>query len=73
MTRVRLLQLGIVGTAVIALELLCRLGIINRFSMIPPSEMVVALGRVVATAPWFWPDVRYTLGNLAAAIGLYGR
>ena len=70
MTRVRLWQLGIVGTAVIALELLCRLGIINRFTMIPPSEMVLALGRVVATAPWFWPDVRYTLGNLAAAIAL---
>jgi len=70
MTRVRLWQLGIVGTAVVALELLCRLGIINRFTMIPPSEMVLALGRVVATAPWFWPDVRYTLGNLAAAIAL---
>src|SRR5260370_3488974 len=38
--------------------------------MIPPSEMAGALTRVIATAPWFWPDVTYTLGNLAAAIGL---
>jgi NitT/TauT family transport system permease protein len=70
MTRVRLLQLGIVGAVVVVLELLCRAGIINRFTMIPPSEMVLALGHVVATASWFWSDVRYTLGNLAAAIGL---
>ena len=48
---------------------LCRVGIIDRFTMIPPSEMAGALTRVIATAPWFWPDVTYTLGNLAAAIG----
>ncbi len=67
---VRILQLAIVGTAVVALELLCRLGVINRFTMIPPSEMMLALARVITTAPWFWTDVSYTLGNLAAAIAL---
>jgi NitT/TauT family transport system permease protein len=70
MTRVRILQLAFVGAIVSILELLCRLGIINRFTMIPPSEMVLALGQVIATAPWFWSDVSYTLGNLAAAIAL---
>jgi NitT/TauT family transport system permease protein len=70
MTRVRILQLAFVGAIVSILELLCRLGIINRFTMIPPSEMVLALGQVIATAPWFWGDVSYTLGNLAAAIAL---
>jgi NitT/TauT family transport system permease protein len=70
MTRVRVLQLAVVGAIILLLELLCRLGIINRFTMIPPSEMVLALGQVIATAPWFWPDVSYTLGNLAAAIAL---
>src|SRR5262249_48394032 len=70
MTRVRVLQLAFVGAVIILLEVLCRLGIINRFTMIPPSEMALALGHVVATAPWFWPDVSYTLGNLAAAIAL---
>jgi NitT/TauT family transport system permease protein len=70
MTRVRILQLAFVGAIVVVLELLCRSSIINRFTMIPPSEMVLALGQVVATAPWFWSDVSYTLGNLAAAIAL---
>ena len=70
MTRVRILQFAIVGAIVVVLELLCRSSIINRFTMIPPSEMVLALGQVIATAPWFWGDVSYTLGNLAAAIAL---
>jgi len=70
MRRVRLTQLALVGATIVALELLCRGGIIDRFTMIPPSEMVSALGEVVAAAPWFWPDLGYTLGNLAAAIGL---
>ena len=70
MVRVRILQLGFVCAVIAALELLCRIGIIDRFTMIPPSEMAGALTRVIATAPWFWPDVTYTLGNLAAAIGL---
>jgi NitT/TauT family transport system permease protein len=70
MTRVRVLQFAFVGAIVIILEVLCRLGIVNRFTMIPPSEMVLALGHVIATAPWFWLDVSYTLGNLAAAIAL---
>jgi NitT/TauT family transport system permease protein len=70
MSRVRILQLAVVLTVIVLLELLCRVGIINRFTMIPPSEMATALVEVVATAPWFWPDVSYTLGNLAAAIVL---
>jgi NitT/TauT family transport system permease protein len=70
MTRVRISQLVLVGASIAILELLCRAGIIDRFTMIPPSEMVPALANVVATAPWFWPDVAYTLGNLAAAIAL---
>jgi NitT/TauT family transport system permease protein len=70
MTRVRALQLVLVGGAVVVLELLCRAGIIDRFTMIPPSEMLLALAHVVGTEPWFWPDVSYTLGNLGAAIAL---
>jgi NitT/TauT family transport system permease protein len=70
MIRVRILQLAVVGSVIVLLELLCRFGLINRFTMIPPSEMVLALAHVIATASWFWPDVSYTLGNLAAAIVL---
>jgi len=70
MRRVRLAQLALVGATIVVLELLCRSGIIDRFTMIPPSEMVSALAEVAVAAPWFWPDLGYTLGNLAAAIGL---
>jgi len=70
MTRVRILQLACIGAVILVVELLCRFGIINRFTMIPPSEMVLALADVITTAPWFWSDVSYTLGNLAAAIAL---
>src|SRR5262245_51046309 len=70
MTRVRLIQLVVVCGAILAPELLCRLGIIDRFTMIPPSAMLTALAQVVATAPGFWRDVGYTLANLAAAIAL---
>jgi NitT/TauT family transport system permease protein len=67
---IRLVQLGLVCAAVALLELLCRVGVVDRFTMIPPSEMMRALADVVAAAPWFWPDVSYTLGNLVAAIAL---
>src|SRR6267154_5868293 len=70
MIRVRAFQLALVGGAIVALEALCRAGIIDRFTMIPPSEMLLALAGVMGTEPWFWSDVSYTLGNLAAAIGL---
>ena len=70
MIRVRALQVAVVGGAIVILELLCRAGIVDRFTMIPPSEMLLALARVVGTEAWFWPDASYTLRNLAAAIAL---
>ena len=70
MIRVRALQVAVVGGAIGILELLCRAGIVDRFTMIPPSEMLLALARVIGTEAWFWPDASYTLGNLAAAIVL---
>jgi hypothetical protein len=35
---------------VLLLEALCRFGVINRFSMIPPSEILWHLGRLLASA-----------------------
>ena len=64
MIRVRAFQLALVGGAIVALETLCRAGIIDRFTMIPPSEMLLALAGVMGTEPWFWPDVSYTLGRV---------
>jgi NitT/TauT family transport system permease protein len=54
----------------VALELACRLSLLHRMTIIPPSEMLLALGRLAADAPWFWGDVRYSLVNLALATGL---
>ena len=70
MIRVRALQVAVVGGVIVILELLCRAGIVDRFTMIPPSEMLLALARVIGTEAWFWPDASYTLRNLAAAIAL---
>src|SRR6478736_2796282 len=70
MIAVRTLQVALVGGAIVILELLCRAGIVDRFTMIPPSEMLLALARVIGTEAWFWPDASYTLRNLAAAIAL---
>jgi NitT/TauT family transport system permease protein len=68
MTRARWLQIVIVFGALAALEAACRLDVVDRFTIIPPSEMLVALLRLTAQASWFWPDVGYTLVNLLAAV-----
>jgi NitT/TauT family transport system permease protein len=63
-------RLAIVAGAALALELLCRTGVIDRVTMVPPSEMVVALVRMGRSAPWFWPDAGSTFRNIAVAIVL---
>lgn len=61
--RVRLL-LGV--GFVLLLEVLCRAGIINRFSMIPPSEIVWHLGKILASRQ-MWPAILKTMTNVVAA------
>ena len=51
---------------VLLLEALCRFGAIDRFSMIPPSEILWHLGRILASAE-FWPAIRKTLSNVIVA------
>jgi NitT/TauT family transport system permease protein len=68
MTRGRWLQIIIVFGALGALEAMCRFSVVDRFTIIAPSEMLVALLRLAARASWFWPDVGYTLVNLLAAV-----
>jgi NitT/TauT family transport system permease protein len=61
--RVRLLiAVGIVAVV----EALCRLGVIDRFAMPPPSEIIWNLGRILATGQ-MWPAIAKTFGNVAAA------
>jgi NitT/TauT family transport system permease protein len=70
MSRVRLWQFGVIAGAVLALEILCRTGIINRLTMIPPTQMVWALGDIAIEKSWFWPDLSYTLINIASAVAI---
>jgi NitT/TauT family transport system permease protein len=51
---------------VMLLEGLCRSGIIGRFSMIPPSEIVWHLGKILAGKE-MWPAILKTLANVAVA------
>ena len=49
-----------------ALELLCRFGVIDRVTMIPPSEMVASLWSILASGR-FNEDIFFTLYNIIAA------
>ncbi len=49
MKRASLLRVVVVLVIAALLELACRTGLIDRFSMIPPSEMVIQLYRVIAS------------------------
>jgi NitT/TauT family transport system permease protein len=61
--RVRLL---IAIALVLLLEALCRAGVIGRFSMIPPSEIVWHLANILSGKA-MWPAILKTLANVAAA------
>jgi len=51
---------------VLLLEGLSRFGMIDRFAMIPPSEILWHLGRILAAGE-MWPAILKTLTNVAAA------
>jgi NitT/TauT family transport system permease protein len=57
----------IVG-AFAALEVLCRSGIIDRITMIPPTEMIISLWRILVSGR-FNEDIVFTIWNTAIAIG----
>jgi NitT/TauT family transport system permease protein len=57
----------LIGVALIlVLEALCRLGAIDRFALIPPSEILWHLGGILASAR-MWPAILKTLGNVTIA------
>jgi NitT/TauT family transport system permease protein len=62
----RAVRLALVIGIVLLLEALSRLGAIDRFAMLPPSEIAWHLGRILASAQ-YWPAIAKTLGNVAAA------
>lgn len=66
MTVAGLLRLAVVLAAVAVLELLCRTGVIGAFTMIPPSDMVLAAAHEAAQ-PQVQQDLLFTLANMLAA------
>src|SRR5437763_13124139 len=51
---------------VLLLEALSRFGVIDRFAMIPPSEILWHLGKILTTGE-MWPAIGKTLTNVAIA------
>ncbi len=69
MTRVGWLRLLVVVGFILVIELLCRVGVIDPFTMIAPSAMVVAMARLIAAGK-VGADLSFTLVNMAAAMAL---
>ena len=66
MTKVGAARAAFIVAAFAALELLCRLGVINRVTMIPPSEMAASLAAILASGRYN-NDIFFTLYNILAA------
>jgi NitT/TauT family transport system permease protein len=69
MTRVGLIRLAVVVALIGALELACRLGLIDHRIVIAPSEMAGALTALLASGS-LNADIERTLGVVALVIGL---
>jgi NitT/TauT family transport system permease protein len=71
---VRITKVGVARTVLLigvflALELLCRARVIDRVTMIPPSEMATALWQILLSGQYDH-DIGFTIYNVAAAIAL---
>jgi len=67
LNRVNATRFAIVAAAIALVEVLCRTHVVNRLTLIPPSEMAVALLHVL-TLPAIQRDLLFTLVNTALAI-----
>ena len=68
-SKVGLARAAVIVAAFVALEILCRAGIIPRATMIPPTEMAAALWQMLESGRAN-ADIAFTLINTLAAIGL---
>ena len=64
MTRVGWIRLIVIIAAIGALELACRTGLIDHRTVVPPSEMLVTLVRILASGS-INADIVRTLGIIA--------
>ena len=69
MSRPARLRLLVIVAAVLAVEILCRTGAIDPFTMIAPSDMVVGLVQAVGN-PELRNDIAMTMTNVAVALVL---
>lgn len=69
MSKVALARAAFVASVFVLLELLCRFGIIDRVTMIPPTEMVAALWDILRSGR-FNADIAFTCYNTIAAIAV---
>jgi NitT/TauT family transport system permease protein len=69
MTRLGWLRLGVVAALIGLLEALCRMGAIGRLTMIPPSDMAVALVKLLQDTRML-RHIGETLRNVAVALVL---
>lgn len=67
MTKVGVTRAALVAGAFVALEILCRVGTIPSATMIPPSEMLVALWQILKSGRAN-ADIAFTILNTLAAI-----
>jgi NitT/TauT family transport system permease protein len=68
-SRIALARTALIVGAFAALEGLCRLGIIDRITMIPPSEMAQSLWRIMVSGS-FNDDIAFTIWNSVTAVGI---
>src|SRR3981189_1134290 len=69
MTRAGVIRLVVLATGVGLLEFACRFGLIDRFSLIPPSTMVASAVDILISGKWT-SDILITLGTVAVAAAL---
>ncbi len=69
MSRIGLIRLAVIALAIGALEWACRSGAIDRFTMIPPSQMAVAMVDLLRRGH-LTDDILFTLRNVVAALVL---
>ena len=67
MSRVEWIRIAVIAVAVALLELVCRLGLIDRFTVIPPSAMALALAEIAAN-PTMIGEIASSLLNILIAI-----
>jgi NitT/TauT family transport system permease protein len=65
-TRATVIRILVVLAAFALLEALCQASVINRMTMIPPSEMVGALAQILQSGK-FNADIAFTIANTAIA------